>query len=527
MKAPRTRVGSVLAGVAALLPLAAVVAFAGIVPAKPLNEAELASERATATETSMLCPGPVFPESADGVTTSDAQFQDEGASTKVGFRAIALEPNSNLLFGQRKVSETSLDEQGNPRRPATSVVNRDGSDLRIDQTDGVGDFSLVGTYGVTQPFTVTSTSSSQTQPVLDTVQGMITPSGDYRSFILARCESVAVDRTFVGISTKAGNDATLVLYNPGDRPARAVLTIADTEGVVDTPSASDVVIAPGGTERVTLQSLAPDRERIALRVNVDGSALGMHVEVAERDGLTPMGAEVLSAQLLDTRQVIPGVRIGGEYRGEVTVFNSSGVPADATVRVIAADGTQVGDDLTLSDIAAGGTATAPLSAPAGLYTLRVESEAQIGAVARSSVAGKDLPGDTVGSPVDFAAHVPAATITNSSLLALGNRASGGVLSLYAELDTGVQVVGITPDGALTSAVSRTVREGEATQITAKDFGVSEGDLVGFVVVPEASGVLRGAWTQTIDTGGSGPMISTVVLPDNNVAATGMDVRARE
>lgn len=527
MKTPRTRTGSIIAGVAALLPLAAVVTFAATVPAKDLHTVELASERATATETSMLCPGPVFPKSEGGATTSDAQFQEQGASTEVGVRAIALEPNSNLLFGQRTVSETSLDERGNPRRPTTSVINRDGSDLQIEQTDGAGDYSLVGTYGVAQPFTITSTSSTQTQPVLDTVQGMITPSGDYRSFILTRCESVGVDRTFVGISTKAGNDATLVLYNPGDRPARAALTVADAEGVVETSSASEVVIAPGSTERVTIQSLAPERERIALRVKVDGSALGMHVETAERDGLTPMGAEVLSAQMPDARQVIPGVRIGGAYRGEVTVFNSSGVPADARVKVIAADGTQVGEDLILSDIAAGGTATGALSAPAGVYTLRVESEARIGVVARSSVAGEDLPGDTVGAPVDFASHVPAPSITNSSLLALGNRATGGILSLYTEGDTGVQVVGIKPDGSLTTAVSRTLSEGQATQITAKDFNVGESELVGFVVVPDSAGVLRGAWTQTIDTNGSGPMTSTVVLPDNNVAATGMDVRARE
>lgn len=525
MKAPRTKKSSALVGAATVVPLIAVAALVGAVPAKSLKEAPLASERATATESSMLCPGPMAPAGAQS-QVGDDQFKATGPSGKVGFRGIAVEPESNLLFGQPSVSDTQLDEKGQPKRPDSPVYNHDGADIDVSKKPGSGDFSLVGTYGVTEPFTISSTSAEKSQPVLDAAQAMITPSGDYRSLALTRCEGVGVDRTFMGISTTPGRESSLVLYNPGDRPARASLTVAGKDGVVSAASRSEVIVAPGASERVNVQALAPGLESLALRVKVDGSALGMHVETAERDGLTPMGVEWIAPQAPANRQVIPGVRVHGGKAPRVSVFNTSGVPASATIRLLKADGSPVGSDVTLNEVKASGVVTKDVPVPDGFYTVVVESDAPVGAVARSTVSGADLPGDTLGSPQDFAAMTPSPSITNSSVLALGNRATGGTLALYSDSDTRVQVIGVRVGGGLTGATSLDVTSGSTKLVAAQDVKAADTDIVGFVVVPDTPGVVRGSWVQMVKADQSGPLISSVTLANNNVTATGMDVRVR-
>ena len=224
--------------------------------------------------------------------------------------------------------------------------------------------------------------------------------------------------------------------------------------------------------------------------------------------------------------MIPGVRIHGGRAADVSVFNTSGVPADATVRLRGNNGSQVGRDMKMSDIAGGAVTSAEVKGPDGIYTVEVESSANVAAVARSTVAGHDMPGETVAAPEDFAMATPAPSITNSSLLSLGNRATGGTMSLYAEHDAKVDVIGIKADGSFTSEKSLALAKNATANVVAKDVGASEGEVVGFVVVPDGSGKVHGAWNQTVNAGESGPITSSVTLKNNNVTSTGMDVQAR-
>lgn len=517
-------------GALALLPLAAVVFAASVVPAKEFTPTELASERATPTDTTLTCPGPLAAADVarEAAGTSDADLQASEAAESVGYRALSLEPDSNLLYGRTGVSETQVTESGEAKRPLVLALSTaDGSPMSGTATAGEGDFSLLSDELLGQNLSVTSSSYDGAQPIMDVTQASVIEGGDFRSFALSRCVSLGVERTFVGLSTARGDTSTIILTNPSDRAARASLTVFTDEGVAARTAASEVVIAPGQSERVLVGALAEGKDDVAVRVSVDGSALAVHAEVTRREGLSPRGSEVIAPQASGLRHVIPGVRIEGGRQARVSILSDSATPATARVRAIGADGSSAGSEVTAENIASGATSSVETAGLGdGTYTLVVEADVPVAATASSIVVGADIEGATVSAPEDFASYVPAPAILNSSVLALAEGGEGGQLALHAERPASVEIVGVRADGTLTEPLVRELTEGGGALISARDLGVAPADLAGLVVVPDAPGIVSGAWTQVIAAGDSGPVISSVGLANNNVAAAGMDVRVR-
>src|SRR5699024_4886917 len=139
--------------------------------------------------------------------------------------------------------------------------------------------------------------------------------------------------------------------------------------------------------------------------------LSMHVQSTERDGLTPGGAEILSPlPAADTELVMPGADVAGAAP-TLVLANPQGSSTTASVEVVGPDGPVAAAARDEVDVPAGTVVSIPVEGVAdGTYAVRVRSEGPITAVTRSELTGADLPGDTVGAPVDFTLVPPAPEI---------------------------------------------------------------------------------------------------------------------
>lgn len=514
----------VAAAVLAFVPLIGVVAAGATLGQKSFTSVEDLSARSTAVAQAQSCPGPFRPP--EQTTGTDEALAEQKPADTAQVRTLALEPDTSLLFGQDQVAATRLTEDGTPRTPTIDAENRDGTPLDATPVKGKAEFATASAEAGADGAIMRSTSFDSQRPIADTIQAVRTESGDFRSLALTRCWEPRVKGTFVGVSTMPGSSSVLVLTNTTDRPSSASLTVNTADGEADPQGRGTIVVAPGATERIPMESIAPGFDSLGVSVTVQGSPLAMSMETSERDGLTPHGGDIATAQQApSTDHVFPGATITAGRPLKIDLLNSTGQPTTATVRFISPTGEVKDREMTDVQIPASGVLQLDTGAlPRGAYTVTVESEAPVFATIRSSVFGSDQPGETTSKAVDFTIQNPSDPIRNSSVLALPLGGADGQVRLFGLADTTVTVIGTKADGSLSKPVTKPVADGQTLSIAANEIDPKPEELTGLIVVPETPSSITGDWVQTAKAGSSGPIIGSVRLADNNVAASGVNVR---
>lgn len=512
---PRLRVA---AAVLSLVPLAGAAAFAaGVAPTAPLTVAR-GEAAASPAPVSSICPGPLVIPDELLDTASDSALAVVPPNPAVSVRSVALQSDSSLLFGRVSASATGLGADGRPVTPSVEAEDADGDALKGSAGTGdLGDtvLSLPGTPAAAS-LTAAAAAGTDGGVVTDSVQSSTTGTGDFRSLTLVRCAEPTVSATFLGAPTTTGASSALVLTNPGSRPATASVRVWGEDGPADMQGRSRVVVAPGTTERILLESIAPGEAQLGVRVDSSGAPLSSYLQTTERDGLTPAGAELLSPQAdAATEAVVPGVRSAAGREPVALILNPSDTATTADVSVSGATGDIAAAAQTGVEIPAGQVVAVPLTgAGAGDLSVRVSSTTSVGLVTsvRSSVAGGDLPGDTVGAPVDSAVSTPAPAIGDGTVLALPVEGPDGLLSLTADADTGVTVIPIGADGTASAPVQVDLTVGQSVALPSARLGAA----AALSIVPDTPGTVHGAWVQAPSPEGVGPLLATVSVP----AATG-------
>ncbi len=502
---------------------AAALATGGItlLPPKDFTAVADLSTRAQGGHALAVCPGPLT-ASTSTVNTGDEELAASGPSTAATLRTLAVEPEATMLFGRAQAAQTMRTETGELKTPNVRTESVDGVDAGGKSAAGTAAFAVLSSPVAAGGLQTRSVSADSLRPIADTVQVARTDSGDYRSLALTRCGTPRVSGSFTGVSTRPGSSSALMLTNTTDRPATAQLTLHTPTGRADTGTRTDVVVAPGSTETVLLESLVPDSDSVGVTVTVQGAPLTMSLQTAERTGLTPGGAEILTPQAEPAAEHrIPGAVVSEGHGLRTSLLNPSGHTAQARVRVVDARGT-VASDENVSIPASGTVEAVPQGLAPGRYAVMIDADTPVVAAVRSSTAG--TPGaDGAAAPVDFTLVPSAEVITNSSVLALPAGGDGGVLDLTSDTDTAVTVMGTLSDGTLSEPVTVEVPKDSAVNIPASRITSKPGALTGLVVVPEDSGSLSGVWSQALPAGSTGPVISSVPLLDNNLDAAGTKV----
>lgn len=509
------RPARLLLGVAAIVPLLLAGGALALAPDREPAAAEHVRATASPGPRSLACHGPLQVPDEALQTGGDAALAVTPPTPSVSLRTVAAEPASSVLFGEVSGSSTRQDAEGAVPAPAVTAADAEGEELPGDAASTDLGIAVQTLRHVRTAPQVTAQTSEGGRPVADAVQGTWTAAGDFRSLSMSRCAEPTTEASFLGVSTQTGDSSVLVLSNPSDRPATASVQLRIADGPAAMEGRSQVVVAPGDEERVLLESVVPGEDAVGVDVSVLGAPLSLHVQTTERDGLTPGGAEILDPLPAPAQElVMPGVDVAGTAPALV-LSNPSGSTVTADVEVLGADGAASGASPAQIEVPAGAVVPTALEGLAdGTYAVQVSADGPLEAVTRSVRTGKDLPGDTVGAPVDFTLVAPAPALGTHAVSALPGQGATGALTLTASEDTEVSVVPIGADGAAGEPIAVELAAGATSTLTHEQLRLGGEGAAALSIVPEVPGAVHASWTQRQSDGAGGVLLSTLpVLPD--------------
>lgn len=153
------------------------------------------------------------------------------------------------------------------------------------------------------------------------------------------CFAPAAHWWFVGSGTQAGRDATLLVANPAQEPARFDINLYGRTGAIPAVASKGIDVAPESHVRLRLEALAPDEPLIAVHVQ---ATIG-RVTAALRDALAPKGDQGRGADFVPPARppgselVIAGVP-GGAGSRELVLVNPGTHFATVTPRLLGTAG---------------------------------------------------------------------------------------------------------------------------------------------------------------------------------------------
>lgn len=249
------------------------------------------------------------------------------------------------------------DPTGTGRATMTPVGGRSAVRLPALTTAGTSGFAEVGTAG--GPVRVDAAGPIAADVAAEVVTRA--EAGTRRGLAEARCIAAAPDMWFVGGTTVVGASASLLLVNPGDVPATADVSLLTTSGPVAPRSAQGVEVAPHGSLRLALESLAPEMPALATHVVVSSGRLAASLLDSRHRAKLSLGTDYVPLAAMPSRSaVVPGFVAGGGSRRV-----SLGVPgpddANVQLEVVSSEGAFVPAGRNAVRVAAGTVASVDLA----------------------------------------------------------------------------------------------------------------------------------------------------------------------
>ncbi len=175
-----------------------------------------------------------------------------------------------------------------------------------------------------------------------------------------RCEAPRTDAWFVGGATMIGDTTVLVLANVDDTPATVDVTTyaADSpDGPPDPRLGQGLTVAPHTRQIISMDTLAPDRNQLAVHVSSRRGRVAAGLRYGKLDGTVPQGVDwVPISTAPSSRVVVPGMPQGPGTRA-LLLANPGQDDVVASIRVATVDGQFVPTGLDAVDVPAGQTTT--------------------------------------------------------------------------------------------------------------------------------------------------------------------------
>ena len=317
--------------------------------------------------------------------------------------------------------------------------------------------------------TATPSSDSQTASDGQTVGAAgvvtsVTDAGDLRGLAAAPCAPARSAAWIVGGSTALGSSAELRLTNPGVTTVTARVRLYGSAGAISLPSNGEVVVEPGKTSSVLLESAGAGDPRIALSVESDGGSVVPTLVTEGLDGETPAGVEMLTPGAAPaTEQIIPTVAVAksAEQGSEAVdgasssdepvlrVVNPGETPATVSVALSGSDGSTPLPGAQAVTIDPGSVFDITLTGvDPGVYGIQVTSDVPVAAAARMVRVGGELPAGSGSLVHDVAwsqAASPGALASATALMPRDGVSPGLVISSTAGEARTVALA--SPDGS--------------------------------------------------------------------------------
>ncbi|UOQ56458.1 DUF5719 family protein [Leucobacter allii] len=299
-----------------------------------------------------------------------------------------------------------------------------------------------------------------------------------RGAVASSCAEPLNEQWLLGGASTLGISTTLSLGNAGTVPATVQLTVYDENGEVVDDRMSGVLVAPGSEQIVSLNGYAPDRERLAVRVESTGAPVTASLGVGQTSGIEPWAVSTVNRQAEpETRLVIPGIaNVSDHVHGpsdsgegdEIPVVVRALAPGEAggvaTVRAIDREGAST--ELGAIDLAPGVVGELQITTwPKGATTVIVDADVPVLAAVQGTASEDDETDNEWFTPANrIPADTPtAAPVVGGGRLVLANpgdeaaevtiaSASGNGKTRTVDVPAGASVLASAPaDAVLTSS----------------------------------------------------------------------------
>ncbi|MCU1548419.1 MAG: hypothetical protein JWO29_1370 [Arthrobacter sp.] len=485
---PGGRAAGVLSALVLVAAGGGLLAAASLVPQSPSSrqlEAPLAA--VPAGRSVGVCPGPPRLLQGSPIGT-DPQFSPESATAKSTINALVLSSSSGVVPGSRLASLTGsplvelAKSAAASAPPAAAPVPAATAPVQLA--------AVVSQREVDAVSVLSADAQADRQAAAGALMNYAAGDGDLRGSAAAVCQQPANDLWLVGADTALGRTAVLNLSNASSTPATVSLDLFGAEGLIQAPGSRGLLVAPGTTRSVILAGLAPEQERLSVRVRSAGGPVSAVIQQSVLRGLTPGGVDFIAPGTAPAiRQVISGVDVqdpaalagltakpGFADAGPALQLTVPG-PADAVVQIklYGRDGQKTLPGGGVVTAKAGAVTEVPLAGvPAGPYTVAASSDVSFAAAARVTrgLASEDAS-DLAWSPASArlgSQHVVPVPRSGNRYLVFGAPEGRAKIS-YAP---------ITADGKIRAAAAADIAGGTTASINVPA-EVEGSPLVGYLV----------------------------------------------
>jgi len=314
------------------------------------------------------------------------------------------------------------------------------------QPIGQSDAGTGGGADAPRQFTIPAAAGS----TLAGAESQVADASDYTGLAASSCAEPSGSIWLVGGSTAVGRTTLLTLTNPSPVDATVALTILSSDGPVNAPGMSGIIVKAGSQRVIPLAGYAPDVATPVVHVVSRGGQVVAALQQSIVRGLDAGGTDLIGAAGAPAKHlVIAGVRIFDAVGVNKTLALSDWDDVVAAVRV-AVPGTHAAkvqvsmvpqeaklDGLSFEmDVSSGqvtelgldsaaGTDSGTVAIPDGLYSVVIDADQPVVAGVRVSTAVDPSPGgagatvsDTVAPPSDFAWFSPSPVLNGDTAVAI-------------------------------------------------------------------------------------------------------------
>ncbi|PRA09963.1 hypothetical protein CQ010_16155 [Arthrobacter sp. MYb211] len=461
----RRRAGAVLLSLVAIIAAGGVVAAASVLAPQPSNTALPAAVTSLpAGDAQSVCAG--TPQLLKGVDGTDPQFAAGAKQISSNIRTALVSDLGKRIPGATLRDLGSSDPaQLSERIPDAEAAQSLGADDE-GLTGRVGKVNTTNGRDKTQVFSL--------QPLGElpswgsAMRSFLAKDGDLAGLAAATCQAPASNWRFTGLLTNTGATSVLHLSNPTHTTAQVSIDLRGPEGLIDTSTLQNIVLAPGTSRALVLGGYAQNLDSVSAEITSLGGKITASVQQAALRGLTPSGVDLVAANASAANtQVIPGVWLGNKNdRNELSKDDKKLVPqlhvsatgaqgAGFKVKILGAEG-EVKADLG-SNLAVASDATSVIDLnglEAGAYSVVVEADAPVTSSVRM-VRGAD-PKDSS----DNAWAASSMPLAGKQVAPISANGTGEFSIAAPSADASVEAVVVDKDGKLSKPTKLEVKTGQ-------------------------------------------------------------------
>lgn len=472
---PKRKVAAI-AGSTLIVLLSAIAVTAGSLNAQPPHNSTLPSAVTSLPAGDSVYTCATVPQLLRGVEGTDPQFAPGAEDVSTTIRTAVVSdlakriPGSGLgEIGQEESRRLTdrLDENEARQARGSDAEGLTGREAAVQNTENLDPLQVLRIQPLGElPSMGSGVRSYQAQ------------DGDLAGLAASTCVGAESNWRFTGLQTTTGASSVLHLANPTSTTAQVAVELRGADGLIDTSTLQEIVVAPGTSRAIVLAGYAQGQESVSANIRSVGGKITATVQQSALRGLTPSGVDFVAANApAANTQVIPGVWIDEKSNIDeltsgdgadslvpqlhVSATGSQG--AGFTVKVLDSNG-EVAVDLGANHaVSSDATSVVDLRAlSGGRYSIVVEADNPVTAAVRM-VRGQN-PEDSS----DTAWAVSTSVLNGNQVAPVSAHGNATFTIAAAHNAASVNVIVISQDGSMADAQTLEVPAGTSRDFNPRD-----------------------------------------------------------